>query len=268
MLCIIGYTGSMTTIPSAEVGPEVGPEVPPQVRSGGAEVHPADGGCAEEAPGRRERKKLATRHALHQAATELVEERGLANVTVEAITERADVAVRTFFNYFPSKEEAVLEREPDRSTRLCQAIAARPASEDPLTVLRQVVLHDLLLRELDSSQLLRRMRLIAGEPTLVALMAAHFEEMHTAAAIEISRRLGDDTPDTYANLVVAAAFAACRVSLAQWCEAGGTGDVAAIVNAAFDSLASGLTPPARSPSPPKLTALPASPTTSPEATQP
>lgn len=230
-----------------------------------AEAHPDEADCAEEAPGRRERKKLATRQALHRAATELVEERGLANVTVEAITERADVAVRTFFNYFPSKEEAVLEREPDRTTRLCQAIADRPASEDPLTVLRQVVVHSLLRRELDSSQLLRRMRMIAEEPALVALMAAHFEEMHTAAATEIARRRGDDTPDTFTNLVVAAAFAACRVSMAEWCEAGGTGDLSTIVNAAFDSLASGLTPPAPRPLPPHP---PATAPSSPEAPRP
>nr|MDQ2725760.1 TetR/AcrR family transcriptional regulator [Actinomycetota bacterium] len=238
----------MSTIPTAEVHPEAG-------------GHPAEGCCPEETPGRRERKKLATRQALHRAATDLVAERGLANVTVEAITERADVAVRTFFNYFPSKEEAVLEREPNRTARLCQAIADRPPSEDPLTVLREVVLHDLLLRELDSSQLLRRMRMIAGEPTLVALMAAHFEEMHTAAALEIARRLGDEAPGTYANLVVAAAFAACRVALAEWCDAGGAGDVPAIVNAAFDSLASGLTPPAPSPPSPFPASAPSSPET-------
>ncbi len=232
----------MSTIPSPDARP-----LEAEIRPLEADVRPAQTGCPQETPGRRERKKLATRQALQRAATELVEERGLANVTVEAITERADVAVRTFFNYFPSKEEAVLQRVPDRTVRLCQAIADRPASEDPLTVLRHAVLHDLLLRELDSSQLLRRMRMIAGEPTLVALMAAHFEEMHTAAAIEIARRLGDDTPDTYANLVVAAAFVACRVSLTEWCETGGTDDVAAIANAAFDSLASGLTPPASSP---------------------
>ncbi|MDQ6785125.1 MAG: TetR family transcriptional regulator [Actinomycetota bacterium] len=214
-----------------------------------AEVRP-QAATTEEALGRRERKKLATRQALHEAATDLVEERGLANVTVEAITERADVAVRTFFNYFPSKEEAVLEREPDRTKRLCRAIADRPAGEDPLTVLRQVVVHDLLLRELDPAHLLRRMRLIAGEPTLVALMAAHFEEMHTAAAAEIARRLGDDVPGTYAKLVVAAAFAACRVSLAQWCEiGGGGGDATGILNDAFDALATGLTPPPSSSTP-------------------
>ena len=41
-------------------------------------------------------------------------ERGFANVTIEDITEVADVAPRTFFNYFPSKESAVIGADPER----------------------------------------------------------------------------------------------------------------------------------------------------------
>ena len=63
------------------------------------------------APSRRERKKQATRQALHEAAFTLAEERGLTGTTVEAIAERADVAPRTFFNYFTCKEDAVLDRD-------------------------------------------------------------------------------------------------------------------------------------------------------------
>src|ERR1039458_7643231 len=64
--------------------------------------------------GRRDRKKQATRRALRNAALELVAERGFANVTVEDIAEAADVATRTFFNYFPSKESAVIGADPER----------------------------------------------------------------------------------------------------------------------------------------------------------
>ncbi|MDR0345295.1 MAG: TetR/AcrR family transcriptional regulator, partial [Nocardiopsaceae bacterium] len=58
--------------------------------------------------GLRERKKQATRRALHDAALQLALERGLEHLTVEEISATADVSARTFFNYFPGKEEAIL----------------------------------------------------------------------------------------------------------------------------------------------------------------
>jgi AcrR family transcriptional regulator len=53
---------------------------------------------------RRERKKDETRHRIFHAAIELFRERGFEATTVDDITERADVARGTFFNYFPRKD--------------------------------------------------------------------------------------------------------------------------------------------------------------------
>jgi AcrR family transcriptional regulator len=63
----------------------------------------------EQTMSRRERKKLETRQALLEVALDLFREKGFDGTTVEEITERADVAKGTFFNYFSSKE--VLLRE-------------------------------------------------------------------------------------------------------------------------------------------------------------
>src|ERR1044071_5646675 len=61
-----------------------------------------------------ERKRLATRKAIQVAALELVAEHGLSGVTVDEISRVADISPRTFFNYFPSKEEAVVGDPPRR----------------------------------------------------------------------------------------------------------------------------------------------------------
>lgn len=53
---------------------------------------------------RRERKKEETRHRIFRAAIDLFRERGFEATTVDDITEKADVAKGTFFNYFPRKD--------------------------------------------------------------------------------------------------------------------------------------------------------------------
>jgi AcrR family transcriptional regulator len=64
---------------------------------------------AAEDVGLRERKKLQTRTAIHEAAFRLIEASGLEATTIDQICQEADVSSRTFFNYFPSKAAAALE---------------------------------------------------------------------------------------------------------------------------------------------------------------
>lgn len=66
----------------------------------------------EAQPGLRERKRLATRRAIQVAVLRLVRDNGYDAVTVDMIGREADVSPRTFFNYFPSKEEAVVGDPP------------------------------------------------------------------------------------------------------------------------------------------------------------
>ena len=57
--------------------------------------------------GRRQRRAEETRIRLFRSALELIAERGLAHVTVEDITEAADVGKGTFFNYFATKDHVL-----------------------------------------------------------------------------------------------------------------------------------------------------------------
>ena len=79
--------------------------------------------------GLRERKKLDTRRALSDAALQLMFERGIDNVTREAIADLAGVSLRTFSNYFTGKYEAIAYRQTERVGRSIAALRQRPADE-------------------------------------------------------------------------------------------------------------------------------------------
>jgi len=89
-------------------------------------------------PGLRERKRRATRRAIQRAALEVARTRGLEAVTVDEIARLADVSPRTFFNYFPSKDDAVLGLDPSGGQRQVDAFLNRPAEESALQALRAV----------------------------------------------------------------------------------------------------------------------------------
>jgi AcrR family transcriptional regulator len=109
------------------------------VQNSGAEDTAAAG---EPEPGLRERKKQRTRLALIDAALRLYREKGLEGVTVAEIARLADVAPRTFFGYFETKEDVFLGRGDDRLELLVQAIRERDHREPILTAIRRALQRD------------------------------------------------------------------------------------------------------------------------------
>jgi AcrR family transcriptional regulator len=93
----------------------------------------------DTAPGRREENKARIRSALEQAAARLFEEHGFAATTVRDIAAAAGVGERTFFRYFPSKEDLVLQQVRDLLPGMMADVRGRPAAEPPLTALREAI---------------------------------------------------------------------------------------------------------------------------------
>src|SRR5438045_3962862 len=91
---------------------------------------------ATTAVGLRDRKKDDTRKAISRAALMLAVEHGPDGVTVDDIAAAADVSPRTVFNYFATKEYAILGLSPERAKEMAQSVRERPADEAPLTALR------------------------------------------------------------------------------------------------------------------------------------
>ena len=84
--------------------------------------------------GLRERKKAKTRAAIREHALRLFRERGYSATTVEQIAAAAEVSPATFFRYFPTKEDVVLQDDLDVVT--LEALEAQPAGLGPIAAIR------------------------------------------------------------------------------------------------------------------------------------
>ncbi|MEI8407500.1 MULTISPECIES: acyl-CoA-like ligand-binding transcription factor [unclassified Kribbella] len=162
--------------------------------------------------GLRERKKRETRAALAEAALRLALEKGPDHVTVEEIAEAADVSVRTFFNYFPHKEHAILGRNPEHMERALERMRTAPADESPLTTMWHIV-RDVLVDLEGEGELSRRGELIMGSPNLVyhLMMSSFDDERQLTAAL--AERMGEPAGSVRPALIVSASGAACRVAM-------------------------------------------------------
>jgi AcrR family transcriptional regulator len=198
----------------------------------------------------RERKKLATRQSLRRIALGLVAERGFTHVTVDDIAEAADVSTRTFFNYFPSKEAALLGTDPERATALRDRVAHEAPGEPVLDALRTVMVSDAQavadeLSELggDPADWLRRMKEARSDPHLRAAHAAQMAMVERAIAEGLAERLGTDLDrDPYPGLLAAATAGVFRSCMIFWAGPGGTQALDQLIDLAFRALADGLPP--------------------------
>lgn len=164
--------------------------------------------------GLRERKKIETRRAIAAVALELALERGPGDVTVDDIADAAGVSPRTVFNYFGTKDEAILGLSPESRAETIELVRARPVDEHPVESLK-VVLRERLTTMDDSGRYWRtRADLVRRFPELYPAHVASQAALEAELTTVIAERLGmDPALDMYPGLVVATAFAALRIAL-------------------------------------------------------
>ncbi|MFD5395117.1 TetR/AcrR family transcriptional regulator [Streptomyces sp. NPDC127097] len=175
--------------------------------------------------GLRARKKQRTRDALIRAALELFTEQGYETTTIDEIAEAVDVSQRTYFRYFANKEEVVFAVQEMVEARFLEELAARPATEAPLTALRSAVMvawddiggaiESVIPVELH----MRAFRMIESTPALVAVHLRRSSEMEEQIARLIARREGLDVDtDPRPRVLVGAFGGVMRVAGQVWGE--------------------------------------------------
>jgi AcrR family transcriptional regulator len=168
--------------------------------------------------GLRERKKLATRKALSDAALRLAVERGLENVTIEDITAEANVALRTFRNYFASKYEAVAAIGVDRAYRIGASLLQRPPGEPLWEALTQSMLeHYENTDQAFSRETMSALGRILQTPAMRGeYLKVNFVQQNALAAA-IAERTGTSVEaDMYPQVLAGAVVAAAQVAIRRW----------------------------------------------------
>lgn len=198
-------------------------------------------------PSLRERKKAKTRKVLADTATELFAEQGFDHTTVEEIAEACDVSPRTFFRYFASKEDVLFAVGDERLRQLLDAIASRPSGEPPLRSMREAALSLVPEYTSERARLITRKRIIAETQTLRSRGLERQLGWEDAVTDALGQRITDAGPaGIELRLVASVTTATLRAALHTWLEAGG--DLATLIDDAFDRLSRGLEPSSTPPS--------------------
>ncbi len=149
---------------------------------------------AARQPGLRERKKARTRVAIRQQALRLFREQGYAATTIEQIADAAEVSPATFFRYFPTKEDVVLQDDLDIVT--AEALAAQPPELSPIAAFRAA--SAATLASLSPEDLVRfrdTAELAATVPEVRARAVDEFVRTINQIAESIARRTGRSADD-------------------------------------------------------------------------
>ena len=159
-------------------------------------------------PGLRERKKQRTRAHIAAAALQLFEERGFDQTTIADIAEAADIAPRTFFGYFPSKEDVVFADFPETVAGLSARLDDRGADETAIDAIRGWIDEVLEESDLRDERERCRKRVIGQSEALAAHNRALMGQVEALLAGHIARDLGDRPDDVRPHMIASAVIGA------------------------------------------------------------
>jgi AcrR family transcriptional regulator len=210
----------------------------------------------QEPAGLRERKKVATRHALGVAAMRLAMERGLENVLVEDIAEAAGVSARTFNNYFGSKYEAICALGFDRAMRIGAALRERPAEEPLWSALVAAVMSEYGSADhaLDGDWM-AGIRLVTSTPALhgeyLKVQAMTQYSLAEAIGLRLGFRPGaaggsggsspqGSSSSMFPRMLAASVTAAVQAAMDRWLHADPPAALAPLIRSSLEQLADGM----------------------------
>jgi TetR/AcrR family transcriptional regulator, regulator of mycofactocin system len=174
---------------------------------------------------------------LEAVALRLFDERGFDRVTVDEIASEAHISVRTFYRYFPAKEDVLQVNIDRRSDALRIALSRRPVDEPPLRTLR-LALVEVVSAE-DPAVLRRWIAVIAVTPSVLKSVLGGIQLKSQRVIMEfLATRLALPSDGVVPTMLAAAAGGVLQASLTSWFLRGG--DVARTISEGFEVLERGI----------------------------
>jgi len=173
---------------------------------------------ATQQTGLRERKKARTRASIREHALRLFREQGYQATTVEQIAAAAEVSPSTFFRYFPTKEDVVLQDDMD--VRMFEALGRQPSGMAPIPAIRAAMREALAtLTPADWEQLRETTTMTMTVPEVRARSLDEFMRTIQAMSEVLAKRAGRRPDDVAVRTLVGAVFGvitAISVPYTEW----------------------------------------------------
>ena len=189
-----------------------------------------------------ERRRRLLRDEIRQVAVILFADKGFDSVTVGEIAAAAGLSVRTFFRYFATKDEVLLEYEHHLWHRLSEALSARPRHEGPVTALREALIATSHVNPSDRHRVVQLGRILAQAPDLQARSRGQRLAIDDEIVDMVTKRFSGQSAKnrTTARVIVSAMNAVAASEFSAWVSGGGRGDLAMRTGQALMVLEAGL----------------------------
>jgi AcrR family transcriptional regulator len=171
------------------------------------------------APGLRERKRIAAMRRIQETALDLFDERGFGAVTIEQIAEAAEVSPSSVYRYFGTKEQLVLYDEFDQ--HFLEVIEIELAAHPPVEALRRAI-SNLMAQFVARDEALaqRKIRYWAEEPALQAAAAQQSDQFARAVAGALADAAGRPADDLDVHVVATTLVWALIAAIRHWYTSG------------------------------------------------
>lgn len=194
----------------------------------------------------RERKKQRTRDAVIEAALRLFAEKGFDATTVEEIAGAAEVAPRTFYRYFQTKEDVIFLDQNEENDAVRRALSERRPEESDIDVLLRATQAAITLSAQNMKHVPELYKLMSATPTLQGRTFEHTlrgEEFFVEGLLAQGARTRE--AELRARVLAACVTAIARVVSVGRQESGQRGNVTKDLEKAFEWLRGGFETAAR-----------------------